>query len=706
MPERKQKRTTYQKGHPILRNIFKLALILIVCLFLLLAGTFVFFMKDLPRPEKFAEGFVAQSSKIYDRSGQIMLYEISGEEKRTFVPLENIPLTLQQAVIATEDKNFYQHSGVDIRAIGRALLHDLKIKRLAQGASTISQQLIRSYFLTAHKTLKRKTRELILTLELERRYPKDQILEWYLNLIPFGSNLYGAESASQTFFQKSVSDISLAQSAILAALIKAPTTLWPYGDNQEQLFIRKDYVLDRMLEKRFITKEQNKEAKQEVLEFSKGFNLIKAPHFVMYAKAYLENKYGREYLERAGLKIITTIDWDLQQIAEQAVSQGAEINKAHNGHNAGLISINPKTGELLAMVGSKDYFGDSSPIGCKSGVDCQFDPQVNVTIALRQPGSAFKPLVYALALDKGFTPETHLWDIPTEFNYYCPIDGSQKKDKYGLDCYSPRNYDNAFKGQITIGNALAQSRNLPSVKVLYLAGIQQTLDFVKKLGINTLRTAQYYGLSLVLGGGEVKLLEMVQAYSVFANDGAKTSLNIIKRIENNQGKTIERAKITNLKVLPNQIARQINNILSDNALRAPVFGWNSLLYLKDYNAAVKTGTTQDYHDAWTVGYTPSLATGVWVGNNDNSPTVKAGVYLAAPIWNNFMRQALVKFPKESFTYPQPTKTGNSVLDGSYLGGHSVLHYLNKNAPLIGGTSQDDDSYPRWEQTVANWLSWH
>lgn len=664
-------------------------------------GVFISFFKDLPRPEKFTEGIIPQSTKIYDREGKILLYEIAGEEKRTFVSLEQIPLHLQQAVIATEDQNFYQHRGLDLKAIGRAMLYDLKIRKPAQGASTISQQLIRSYFLTQHKTLKRKTREIILTLELERRYSKEQILEWHLNLIPFGSNLYGAETASVTFFRKPVSEISLAQAATLAALIKAPSTLWPYGPNREKLLARKDYVLDRMVKEHFITETQAKEAKEEKIEFAESLNPIKAPHFVLFLKDYLERKYGKDFLTRAGLKVITTLDIDLQEKAEALIENSLLALKNYNAHNGALVALNPKTGEVLVMIGSSDYFGTSTPKGCTPGLDCHFDPQVNVALMERQPGSAFKPFAYAQALQKGFTPQTTIWDVPTEFDVYCSPTTRQEKNKYGLDCYHPQNYTGTFKGRITLKQALAQSRNLPSVKVLYLAGLKETLGLAKTCGFESLKEERNYGLSLVLGGGEVKLLEMVEGYSVFANDGTKAPLNIIKRIEDAQGNVIEEMKKGKLKILPTQTARQINDILSDNAVRAPMFGWYSPLYIPNYDVAAKTGTTQRYNDAWTIGYTPSLVTGVWVGNNDNSSMTEPGVVVAGPIWHNFMVYALEKLPKEDFQKPKETTTGNPILDGELLPSHSILHYINKNNPLSEGNSQNDAQYPNWEYGVRN-----
>lgn len=629
----------------------KFLIISIICVLLVATSVFLFFIKDLPRPEKFAEGLIPQSTKIYDRDGEILLYEIAGQERRTVVALEKIPLFLQQAVIATEDKSFYEHKGIDPRAIVRAVIYDLKIQKPSQGASTISQQLIRSYFLTQKKTIKRKTQEIILTIELERRYPKSQILDWYLNLIPFGSNIYGVETAAEVFFQKQVGELSMAQAATLAALIKAPSLLSPYGNNKDQLLARKNFVLDNMVKEGFITPEKATEAKKEEIKFSVAQNTIEAPHFVMFVKDYLEKKYGRSFLERAGLKVITTLDFNLQKKAEVILKNKVEQLKYLKVGNGGLIAINPQNGELLVMVGSKDYFAEPVPKGCTPGQNCYLDPQVNVTISPRQPGSAFKPVVYVKAFEMGYNDNTILQDTFTEFNPNCPADGSAEKDRYGSKCYHPHNYDGLFKGPIILRSALGESRNVPAVKTLRFVGLDAALDKAKEMGITTLTDKNRYGLSLVLGGGEVKLLELVMAYSVFADDGLKLPLNFIKRIEDKDGSIIEQEQQKGYRVIQAQHAREMNDILSDNNARAPVFGWNSSLYLPGWNAAVKTGTTQNNVDGWCIGYTPALVAGIWVGNNDNTPMAKSALNVAAPIWNEFMNTALPEFPRQEFQKP-------------------------------------------------------
>jgi len=593
---------------------------------------FVYYSKDLPQPERFAERTSVESTKIYDRSGEVLLYEMYGEEKREAVSLDKVPEQLKQAIIATEDVNFYHHFGIDFRGIIRATLANLKLMKPAEGGSTISQQLIRSTFLTNEKTLKRKVREIILTLELERKYSKDQILEFYLNQVPFGSNTYGVQAASLTYFQKPVWEISLSEAAALAALIQAPSRLSPYGEHKDELLKRKDYVLDRMTKAGFLTKDQTEKAKKTDIKFSTTAQSIRAPHFVMYVKDYLETKYGEDFLKEKGLKIYTSLDWDLQETAEKAIKEGVKINKSYQAYNASLAAVDPATGQILAMVGSADYFGESLPKGCVSGVNCLFDPQPNVTIRDRQPGSAFKPFVYATAFKKGYTDKDVVVDEQTNF-------GTPDNP------YVPQNYDGLFRGPVTLRQALSQSLNVPSIKVLaYLAGLEDSIQTAKDLGITTLtRPASFYGLPLVLGGGEVKLLDMVSAYGVFGTEGLRLTPISVLKIVDADGNVIEENNPFPKRVLNPEIARLITSILSDNGARSPIFGSHSPMYFENYQVAAKTGTTQNYQDGWIVGYTPSIAVGVWVGNNDNTPMLKEpGIVLAGPIWRVFLDHFLAK----------------------------------------------------------------
>jgi len=607
--------------------------------FMGVVGIFAYFAKDLPRPEKFTELTIAESTAIYDNTGTVLLYELFGDEKRDIVPLQEISEYLQQAVLATEDAGFYSHPGISLKGTARAILTNIGLRQSqvrfgsAQGGSTISQQLIRSSFLTRQKTLERKVRELILTLELERRYSKDDILEFYLNQIFLGSNIYGMSAASQVYFHKLPSELALEEAATLAALIQAPSYYSPFGSHVDELMQRKNYVLLRMTEEGFITHEEAEQAKQQEVVFLESIPIIKAPHFTFYALNELLKTYGEKFLRQNGLSIKTSLDWELQQLAEQLVFEKAEQNRVFRAHNAALVAIDPRTGEILAMVGSKDWFGESSPAGCTPGKDCLFDPKVNVaTFSLgRQPGSAFKPFVYATAFEKGYNDQTTVVDEETNFGIW------------GGEEYIPQNYDGLFRGQVTLREALAQSLNVPSVKVLdKFAGLGDSIALAKELGITTLnQDPSFYGLSLVLGGGEVRLLDIASAYGVFAQEGKKTPPLSIVEVIDSFGRLIERRSHASVQVLSPETANLITDILSDNEARTPLYGPRSVLYFPNQKVAVKTGTTQLYKDAWTVGYTPELVVAVWAGNSDSSPTAKQpGVMLASPLWRDFMEQAL------------------------------------------------------------------
>ncbi len=674
MPERKFYRKVYQKNRKV-KILFLVSKFFSFCflfIFSFLFFLFIYHAKDLPRPEVFSERQLFQSSKIYDKTGSILLYEIYGEERRTWKPLKEVPEYLKQAVIVAEDANFYHHFGIDFKGIVRAILADLKIGKPVYGASTIPQQLIRSTFLSLEKTAERKTREIILALELDRRYSKEQILEWYLNQVPFGQNAYGVEAASQTYFRKSVSEISLPEAAVLAALIRAPYLLSPYSENKDKLLARKDYVLDRMVAEGYLKREGAEEAKSEDINFVEKPIEIKAPYFTLWVKQQLEEKYGEDFLREKGLKVYTSLDWELQKIAEEVVREGVKRNKVYGAHNAGLVAIDPKTGQILAMtVGTGDYSAPAFPEGCISGKSCLFDPKFNVVVGTkespgRQPGSAFKPFIYATAFKKGYDDKkVRVLDELTNFGVW------------GDKEYLPQNYDGLFRGWVSLRQGLAQSLNIPSIKVLYLAGLEnkieslgindfrgqegvlinglkKSLETAKDLGITTLnKPISSYGPAIVLGGGEVNLLEMTSAYGVFANAGLRIPPISILKIEDSAGNIIEENKKTPMRVLEGKITRLINDILSDNKARIPIFKPQSPLEFENYQVAAKTGTTQDFRDGWIIGYTPSLAVGVWVGNNDNSPIKKEpGVVVAGPIWRAFMDEVLPKYPKENF--PPPT----------------------------------------------------
>lgn len=699
MPVRKYKRKIYKENSKV-KALFKIIKILgVLFLFGMFSALFIFFYygRNLPRPEKFTERQLFQPTKIYDRTGEVLLYQIYGEEKREWVNIEDIPNHLKEAVLATEDSHFYTHFGIDIRGLARAIMVDFSLRQPAQGGSTITQQLIRSSFLTNIKTAERKVKEIILTLDLERKFSKDEILEFYLNQIPLGENCYGVQTASKTYFGKPVSEISITEAATLASLIKAPSYLSPYGNHIEELLRRKDYVLRRMTDEGYLKNKKLSDLQEEKIEFISGneVNIIRASHFTLEIKDYLIQTYGENYLNRNGLKVYTTLDWELQEKAEKILKEKSKINEKYEAHNASLVVIDPWTGEILSMIGSKGYFKNSYPENCRATEEgCLFSPRFNVaTQGERQPGSAFKPFAYFTAFQKGFTPETMLWNVETNF-------GTEKQE------YIPRNYTGRFNGPISVRESLAQSINIPSIKILYLAGGENTMDNAKKMGITTLdKPFSYYSLPLVLGGGEVKLLEMASAYGVFATEGYTAQpINILK-IEDLDGNIIYKNKKQARKIFEPESFYLLNDILSDNEARAPLFGYNSPLYFEDYQVAAKTGTTQEYNDAWTVGYTPDIVTAVWVGNNNNSPMDrKPGISLSGPIFHEVMEKSLQKYSSDNkFTKPLPYEEINYKID--WEDPHSILYYIKKEDPLGPPPEfpSNDPQFLKWENGIQNWL---
>jgi len=700
------------------KTAFRLTAILSVIGLTVIIGIFIYFSKDIPDPNKIVDRSVAQSTKIYDRTGEHLLYEIHGEEKRTVIKLEDVSEHLINATISSEDQKFYEHYGIDFKGIARAIYKDIIAGERVQGASTITQQLIKNSILTSQKTYTRKIKEIILAVETEQKFSKDEILEMYLNQIPYGSNAYGIESAAQTFFGKSAKDLDISESALLAGLPKATTYYSPYGAHPEALEFRSKNIINQMFQEGYISEEEAKEAKEvEILKKIRPFQEnITAPHFVMFVKQQLVDEFGEEKVEKGGLKVYTTLFYEMQMVAEDAVRNGAEENaKNYNAHNAALVAIDPKTGKILSMVGSKDYF------------NIEEDGNVNVAISPhRQPGSSFKPFVYATALKKGYTPNTILFDTYTNFG----VDGSGKE-------FRPQNYNFKSSGPVTMKNALARSLNIPAVKTLYLAGIEDSVEMARDLGITTLNNSDTYGLSLVLGTGEVKLLDMVSAYGVFANEGSKNDYTSILKIEDYNGEILKEFKEDSKQVLDVEIARNMTSILSDNIARTPTFGSRSDLYLGERPVAAKTGTTNSYKDGWTIGYTPSLVAGVWAGNNDATEMKRAGgISAAAPIWNDFMSRVLGLDPIEQFTSPEPIVTSKSILNGKYesevivkldmacgdklaneltpedqieekvyLTAHNILYYVDKNNPQgdYPKNPAEDEQFARWEGPVLEWL---
>ncbi len=665
---------------------------------------------------------VAESTKIYARDGTTLLYDIHGEQKRTVVPLSDMPDDIKHATIAIEDKDFYSHHGFSLGGIVKAVCHEVigNFGGLCppRGGSTITQQFIKNSILTSQHSYIRKVKELVLSYQLEKRFSKDQILQLYLNEIPYGSNAYGVESAAQTYFKKRAKDLTLAESALLAAMPQSPSYYSPYGNHTEDLVGRQHLVLKVMVEQNYITQEQADAAKAvDILAQvkPKSDNIV-APHFVMYVKELLAAKFGEKEAEQGGFKIITTLNIDKQKIAEEVVTKYAEKNATkYNASNAALVSLDTKTGQILAMVGSKDYF------------DTKIDGNVNVTLRPRQPGSSFKPIVYATAFKQGYTPETILFDLVTNF-----------ATDSGKD-YTPHNYDNKEHGPVSMRQALAGSLNIPAVKTLYLAGIKNVLETAKDLGYTTLDDPSRFGLSLVLGGGEVTLLEHTSTYATFAREGVRHPVAAIMRIEDNKGKVLEQFQNREEKVLDENVVRLLTSVLSDNEARAYIFGSKNYLTLPDRPVAAKTGTTNDYRDAWTIGYTPSIATGVWVGNNNNTEMKRGadGSVVAAPIWNEYMKRT-VGGPAEPFKAPKPNTSTKPILQGkigsdikysvdlftgkiipdkcletypeafitqkSFKIVHDILFYVNKEDPTgpVPADPTKDPQYARWEEPVQRW----
>ena len=668
-----------------------------------MSGVLILWIALLPTPDlnAFEERKVIQSTKIYDRTGEFLLYDLSQDIKRSLVPLSDISPFIQNATIAIEDDRFYEHFGIRPISFVRALLVNITKGSFVQGGSTITQQVVKNSILTREKSITRKLKEWIIAVKLERVYSKDQILSVYLNESPYGGNLYGVEEASRAFFGKSANDTSIAEAAYLAALPKAPTYYSPYGNNRERLEDRKETVLLRMFELGFVTEEDYNEAiAEEVVFLPRGDQSIKAPHFVFYVQEKLERLYGPRVLEEGGFAVITTLDFDLQQKAEEIVLRYALANsERHDAENAALIAIDPATGEILTMVGSRDYF------------DPDIDGNFNIALAERQPGSTFKPFVYAQALKEGFTRDTILFDLPTQFSARCDSDVFNSDD----GCYSPSNYDDIFRGPMKLIDALAQSVNVPAVKLLYLVGIQDVINLSSRMGLTTLVDPARYGLSLVLGGGEVRLLDMTSAYSVFANKGVRNDTVSILEVRDKNNTVIYQPKYSPRTVLEESVAAELNYMLSNNVARTPAFGVNSPLYFPGYDVAAKTGTTNDYRDAWIIGYTPNIAVGAWAGNNDNRPMdKKVAGFIIAPLWNEFMREALLTRPKSFFgEIPEIPSDLKPILRGVWSVEntnnipfvHSILHYVEKSnprgpQPLVPG---NDSQYGHWEFSVQKWL---
>lgn len=684
----------------------------ILSLGLILSGAFFIWAATLKIPDvsSLSERKISQSAKIYDRTGEVLLFDLQEDINRTIIPIEDISRNIQNATVAIEDDRFYEHFGVRPIATFRAVFIQPLRGLGVQGGSTITQQVVKNSVLTNERAISRKLKEWVVAFRLEQQLSKEQILELYLNESPYGGTIYGVEEAAQAFFGKEAREVTIAEAAYLAALPQLPTFYSPYGNNRDALEERKNLVLFRMRNLNFITEEEYESARNEVVEFqAQSISGIRAPHFVFYVRQQLEEEFGRRALEENGWRIITTIDMELQEEGERIVKEYALQNEENFlAENGAVVAIDPKTGDILTMVGSRDYF------------DPEIDGNFNIALANRQPGSAFKPFVYAQAFREGYSPDTVVFDLETQFSTTCAPDDFTDENE---ECYSPQNYDLEYRGPVTLRDALAQSINVPAVKALYLVGLTDALRLARSLGISTLEDVNRYGLTLVLGGGEVTLLDMVNAYGSFAAEGVRSEGRAILRIEEKNGEVIKEYPVSQERVLEENVALQVSDVLSDNEARTPAFGAVSPLHFPGNHVAAKTGTTNDSRDAWIIGYSPNIVVGSWAGNNDNSPMVKqvAG-FIVAPMWNEFMQFALSKYPNDSFPEPRQTLTDadKPILRGIWEGidiqndpsgvlripanVHSILFWVDKNNPQGPRPTEPekDAQFTRWELPVLTW----
>lgn len=600
--------------------------------FICVVGFFLFssyrFVVQLPSPTDIGKLNYPLSTHMYDRNGKL-LYEIYKDQNRTMIKLSELPKFVYQATIAIEDKDFYKHDGVSFFGGILRAAKDTLLKKGLQGGSTITQQLVKSALLTPERTIERKLKEILLALWTEKLYSKDQILDMYLNQVPYGGSAYGIEEASKTYFSKKAKDLTIAEAAFLAGMPQAPTLYSPYT-NPQLAKNRRNEVLKKMEELGYITKEQKVQANREEIVVVPLKNTIKAPHFVFYVKSDLEQQYGIQRVEEGGLNVITSLDLDIQKEAEKIVSEELEQVAYLNISNAAVLVTKPSTGEILAMVGSADYY--AQPSGA-----------FNATTGFRQPGSSIKPVTYALALENGYTAATIIDDVPTAFG----IPGSAP--------YVPVNYDSRFHGKVPLRYALANSYNIPAVKLLQAQGVDAMVSFAKKLGITTWNDSSRFGLSLTLGGGEVHMTDMATVFGVFANQGERVTVSGIKRIYDARNQVLFESDPKGKRVLSEQTSYILSDILSDNFARRWEFGTRSALEIPGYKVAVKTGTTDMKKDNWTVGYTPDFVVTVWVGNNDNTPMnqyLASGITGAAPIWNRMMSYLLTKYGAHWYEKPE------------------------------------------------------
>lgn len=682
-------------------KILKEFVLLVVSIAVLSVAAFFIWISTLTLPDfnNFENRNVANSTKIYDRTGKVVLYDLYQNVRRTQVPLSEISIHIQNATISIEDAEFYQHNGFKPRSFIRAALVNASSGSYKQGGSTITQQVVKNSLLTREKTISRKMKEILLAIKLDGELTKEEILSIYLNENPYGGTIYGVEEASLSYFGKKAKDVDLVEAAYLASLPQSPTYYSPYGQNREALERRKNLVLTRMYELGYINFDELEAAKKTYLSFNqpRGKDAV-GMHFVFFVREYLEKKYGQETVLNGGLRVVTTLDYTLQKDLEALVKEQTFSSLIKNkATNAALVAIDPKTGQIVSLVGSRNFFDEEIP------------GQFNIAVAKRQPGSSFKPIVYAAAFEKGFTPETVLYDVPTQFSARCDAYGEPLTEGRDSDCYMPENYDNKFRGPISLRDALAQSLNIPAVKLLYLTGLDNAIRLANRMGLSTINDPARYGLSLVLGGGEVTLLELVNAYATLAHGGIYTPYSSIISVTDKNGVLLESYSAQQTPVLSKNTASLVSSVLSDNTARTPSYGANSPLNFGDRPVAVKTGTTNDFRDLWVVGYTPSITLGMWAGNNDNTPIEKkVSGQLLGPIWRKAMERALSSSSIEYFDEPLPNVATKPILRGDYCfdGPKTILGLVNKfnvsHEPPLDPTT--DPQFELWQTPILNYVS--
>ena len=672
----------------------KSGVLALLSLFFLVAGYLVLFYTFTTLPAVEINTISSKQSTILtDRSGEF-LFDFSEDEKRTFVRIDEISPHIINATIAIEDDIFFSHRGIRPESFIRAMWNNIKTVSFSQGGSTITQQVVKNTLLTNEKNVTRKIKEMLLALKLEEKLSKKEILELYLNTIPYGGVSYGIAEASSAFFGKKPSEVTISEAAYLAAVPNAPTFYSPYGSNKKSLEQRKDRILWLMLSQGRITREEYLLARQENVHFQNHDTFsIKVPHFVFFVKEMLEKEYGPSLRALGGARLETTIDLALQREVEERIRAFApSIEEKHGASNIAAVILSAPTGEILSMIGSRDFF------------DRDIDGSVNITTSLRQPGSTFKPIVYAKAVEKGLRPETVVYDVQTQFNESCEKDFFEST----IDgCYSPYNYTGRFSGPTALRDALAQSINVPAVKTLYLAGVSDTIDLAKKMGIASLsEDANFYGLSLALGAADITPLELAQAYAVFANEGIFVPYT--------WDKDPDRHDIRK-RVLDATTARDITSILSDDDARSPTFGRNSPLHFRDDPVAVKTGTTNNSRDIWVVGYSPDLVVLVWAGNSDGAVLEnKASGFSLAPLFRDIMHIALKKHGSAHAAFNNNDDLVRSPIDPAIVQGiidsddpHTILHFISpKNVTEETDDPERNAQYENWEFGLENWLEEH